>query len=199
MTEIDKQHLVFVGPYGSGKTSLMRELASQQDSPYWTMRNMTYRVRRPGEGDEELVFASRSLFDIRRPDFITTHRTADYEYGVLPPIALPRRVSMRALPSDEPYVRRFVERTQERGLGKVVVCQIAVPDIHLVEERLLARDPHIAPADLAARLELNRNQPDIAAQFEGSLTFVNEYATLIAAGLALRQQLDAHLFGDSAG
>ena len=194
MSETGK-HLVFVGPYGSGKTSLMIEVASPADSPYWILKNMTDRGKRPGEGDDELVFASRALFDIRRPDFLTTHSTADYRYGVPRPLALPGRVSMRALPSNLDYVRQFVDRTHEAGLGRVVVCQIAVPDMEVIAGRLRARDPSIALDDLAARLESNMNQPDIAAAFSDSLTFMNDYPTLAAAGLALREQLDAHLFG----
>lgn len=99
------------------------------------------------------------------------------------------------MPSDEIYVARF-KRLVEAAypLGRVTVCQIAVSDEALLEQRLLARDPDIASADLANRLEQNRNQPDIAAAFgRDGLTFVNDYPTIGEAGAVLLDQLNAHL------
>ncbi len=181
-------HLVLVGPSGAGKTSLLRGLA--QYPGYYIEKNWTYRDRRPGESDDELVFVDRSRFEQERSAFLSTHSSHGPEYGVpFPDLLRSDEVSMRALPIEETTVFR------KRAVGRILVCAVDCPDLSLVEQRLVERDPAIDGEQLQLRKSRIAREAMLAPLF-ADMIFMNIQPTVDEAAAELHSALRTKLEGE---
>lgn len=181
--------LVFLGPSGAGKTTLMRGLADCREGRYgFTIdRPWTTRQRRRGEGDSEYVFASEAAFNAKRPDFLFTMGTyGAYEFGLekLGPVAA-NEVRMRILlPANAERFRELV--------GSAVFCAVA-PGVSddVLAERIRMRDPNADAGDVAVRVRRIREDTEQARQI-ADIAFENKLG-IDQSVLALRSTLEAYL------
>jgi hypothetical protein len=153
--------LVFLGPSGAGKTTLMRGLADTAEGKYrFTIdRPWTTRDRRPGEDDHEYIFASERRFNAKRPEFLFTMGTyGTDEFGLerLRPLGL-NEVRMRVLlPHNALRFRHLLG-------GLATFCAI-VPDVGdaVLTERIRRRDPMADAANVAERIQRLREDAESA-------------------------------------
>ena|SRR3990167_7755085 len=143
-------HVVLLGPSTAGKTSLMLGLSHTEGQYDFTIdRTWTTRSKRPDDGEEENVFVDPPEFDKKRPEFLFNFQTfPTYEYGIEKPAPLSdNEVRMRILmPVFAVKFRQMV------SVEPVVLCSIS-PFHSDPESVFRARDPHIDPEDLQARIQ----------------------------------------------
>jgi guanylate kinase len=145
--------VVVIGPSGSGKSSVVRELERRdvlRVHPTWTTR-----PRRPDEADGSLEhrFVSEAEFDqLRVEGFFQDTGTLfglPHRYG-LPPLRVSPTGPFDAVMLRAPFVERFSKLVPHR-----LVYQIR-DDIERARCRLVARG--VGPRELAARLDDNRRE-----------------------------------------
>lgn len=155
-------HVILFGPSTAGKTSLMLGL-SRLESSYYKFnvdKTWTTRIKRPGENDEENVFATKEEFNKERHTFLFPFQTyPTYEYGIKVPSPLKEReIRMRIL------MPVFALKFRSLVPEPTVFCAI-YPYHNEPESIFTARDPDIDPGDLEARMQRFRNDTREAREY----------------------------------
>jgi len=167
--------IVFAGPSGVGKGSLVRRLR-EQDPRLWFSVSLNTRAPRPGEVDGvDYRFCDREEFERLRDEggLLEWFQVYDDLKGT------PRApVDQHLAAGDDVILELDVQgaRAVRAAFPEAVLVFVKPPSRSVQRERLFARDPHVDPAVLERRLDQAEDEERQASDFDAVV--VNDDLTL---------------------
>lgn len=158
---------VFAAPSGSGKTSIIKEILSENKNIYFSISSTT-RLKREGEADgKDYFFLTENEFTekINSGEFIEWEKFYDYYYGT------PKAQIEQAIKEGKSVILDLDVKgavNLKKQIPEAVLIFIAPPGIEELKKRLLKRNTE-SEDDLKKRFE--------RAEFE--LTFKDKFDKII--------------------
>lgn len=186
-----KANVILVGPFGAGKSSLAKALASGKwPVRYELARMVTSRTRRPGEDGSEYEFVSQSHFDESKDSYwyLQPNRGVAWNYALREPTPLPEDTIRLyvVLPSTATFLRTHLPE-------KTIVCVVLPPPGGDLRKRLEKRDPTIAKPELDIRVGFIQEDTE-QAKAVADIVFYNEEG-LEKSAAKLAEKIERFLLG----